>query len=112
MTIETTPWESHTFLKSSDDIAEYLDVVFEDGDPRLLTHALGVVARTEGMTAVARETGLSRESLYKSLSAEGNPGLLTIVKVLKALGLRLSVTRISSEMQSGTETKDPSVAAE
>lgn len=70
-------------------MANYLDACMEEGDPALITHALGVIARAKGMTQIARETGLGRESLYKALSPEGNPEFATVLKVIKALGLRL-----------------------
>ena len=94
MTVETIPWESHRYLNTPEDIAGYLDAVLEEGDPALLTHALGVVARSEGMSQIARRAGLSREALYRSLSTEGNPEFATIAKVLKSLGLRLGVKPI------------------
>ena len=94
MTVETIPWESHRYLNTPDDVAGYLDAVLEEGDPALLAHALGVVGRSEGMTQIARRSGLSREALYRSLSAEGNPEFATIAKVLKSLGLRLGVKPI------------------
>jgi probable addiction module antidote protein len=89
--LKTTPWDSAAYLKTDDDVAEYLEAVFEDGDPTLVAHALGIVARSKGMAKVAREAGLGRESLYRALSADGNPELATILKVLRALGLKLKV---------------------
>ena len=68
----------------------FLDAVLEDGDPALITAALGDVARAIGMTKIARETGVTREALYRALSAEGNPEFATVLKVLKTFGLRLS----------------------
>ena len=91
MPLETTKWDTTKYLKSKEDIAAYLEAVFEDGDPALVAHALGEIARAEGMTQVAKAAGLSRESLYKALSAAGNPELSTVLKVMKALGLTLSV---------------------
>jgi probable addiction module antidote protein len=88
---KTIPWDSAKYLKSDDDIANYLEAVFEDGDPALIAHALGVVARAKGMARVARATGLGRESLYKALSPNGNPELATVLKVMRALGLKLKV---------------------
>jgi probable addiction module antidote protein len=72
-------------------IAAYLDAAFEDGDPRVITHALGNVARAKGMTQVAQEAGVTRAGLYKALDAEGDPRLTTLLGVLKSLGLALSV---------------------
>lgn len=67
----------------------YLEAAFEDGDPSLIAAALGDIARAKGMSQIAREAGLGRESLYKALSPEGNPEFATIIKVVHALGLRL-----------------------
>jgi probable addiction module antidote protein len=89
---KTIPWESAAHLKSDDDIANYLEAVFEDGDPALIAHALGVVARAKGMTQVAQAAGLGRESLYKALSPDGNPEFATVLKVVRALGLKLKVS--------------------
>ncbi|MGQ0484059.1 MAG: addiction module antidote protein [Hyphomicrobiales bacterium] len=89
--LKTTRWDSAAYLKSDKDIAEYLDAVLEDGDPALVAHALGVVARAKGMTEIAGKAGLGRESLYKALSPEGNPELGTFLKVIRALGLRLHI---------------------
>jgi len=89
--IKTIPWDSAAHLKTGEDIADYLEAVFEDGDPALITHASGVVARAKGMSRIAKATGLGRESLYKALSVEGNPEFATVLKVLRALGLKLKV---------------------
>jgi probable addiction module antidote protein len=88
---KTIPWDSAQYLKTEKDIAYYLEAVFEDGDPALVAAALGDIARAKGMTNIARKTGLGRESLYKALSPEGNPELATVLKVLRALGLKLKV---------------------
>lgn len=77
-------------LDSPREVARYLEAAFEDGDPRVIAHALGNVARARGMSEIATATGLGRESLYKALSADGNPSLGTVLKVVHALGLRLS----------------------
>jgi probable addiction module antidote protein len=89
--LKTIPWDSAAYLKTNDDIADYLEAVFEDGDPALVAHALGVIARTKGMARIARAAGLGRESLYKALSRGGNPELATVLKVMRALGLKLKV---------------------
>jgi probable addiction module antidote protein len=67
----------------------YLEAALEEGDPALVAAALGDIARAKGMTQVARDTGLGRESLYKALSASGNPEFATVMKVIAALGLKL-----------------------
>ncbi|GAK43538.1 conserved protein [Tepidicaulis marinus] len=89
---KTRLWDSAEHLETNEDIAAYLDAVLEEKDPALLTHALGVVARARGMTDLARETGLGRANLYKALSAEGHPEFATVMKVMEALGVRISVT--------------------
>lgn len=93
---KTQLWDVANHLESKEDIAAYLEAALEDGDPTLITAALGDVARSKGMTQISRDTGLGRESLYKALSVEGNPEFATILKVLQALGLRLKVTTVHS----------------
>ena len=87
--LKTRPWDSASYLKTEEDIAEYLEAVFEIDDPALIAHALGVIAKSKGMAKIAKKTGLGRESLYKALSKEGNPEFMTIYKVVHALGLKL-----------------------
>ena len=88
---KTIPWDAADHLKTDEDIAHYLEAVLEDGDPALVAAALGDIARAKGMTQVARDAGLGRESLYKALSADGNPEFATVLKVIHALGLKLKV---------------------
>jgi len=89
--IRTTKWDAANHLKTNKDIIEYLEAVLEEGDPALVAAALGDVARARGMSKIARAAGLGRESLYKALSAEGNPEFATVLKVIHSLGLRLHV---------------------
>jgi probable addiction module antidote protein len=89
--LKTLPWDSAAHLKTAEDIANYLEAVFDDGDPALVAAALGDVARSKGMAKIARSAGLGRESLYKALSRDGNPELATVLKILRALGLKLKV---------------------
>ena len=91
---ETRPWDAAELLATEEDMAAYLEAALEDGDPALVAAALGDIARAKGMTQIAREAGLGRESLYKALSPEGNPELATVLKVIKALGLRLHATTL------------------
>jgi len=88
---KTIAWDVADHLKTDEDIANYLEAAFEDGDPSLVAAALGDVARAKGMAQVARDAGLGRESLYKALSSDGNPEFATILKVIQALGLKLKV---------------------
>ena len=90
MTLDTSPWDSTELLESPEDIAAYIEAAFEDGDRSVITHALGVVARAKGISQVARETGLSREALYKALTPDGDPKLSTFFSVLKALGMKVT----------------------
>ena len=91
MPLKTSPYDSAEYLDTDEAIAEYIEAALEENDPKFIAKALGIVARAKGMSEIARETGLSRESLYKALSTEGNPEFATVLAVLKALKLRLSV---------------------
>jgi probable addiction module antidote protein len=91
MARKTRRWDAADSLRTKDDIAAYLDAVLEDGDPELLKAALGDIARSKGMTELARAAGLGRANLYKALSSSGNPEFATVARVLRALGLRLKV---------------------
>ena len=88
---KTKPWDAVESLESEEDMIAYLDAALEDGDPALIVAVLGAIARAKGMSQVAAEAGLGRESLYKALSPTGNPEFATVVKVLNALGLQLHV---------------------
>ena len=90
--LKTTKWDVVDYLKTDKDMAEYLEAAIEEGDPALISAALGDIARAKGMTRIARKAGLGRESLYKALSPNGNPGFATVLKVVRALGLRLHAT--------------------
>jgi probable addiction module antidote protein len=85
----TTPWDPADHLKKEEDMVAYLEAALEEADPALVAAALGDIARAKGMTQVARDAGLGRESLYKALSPSGNPEFATILKVVSALGLQL-----------------------
>ena len=91
MTIETKPFDAAEVLNSDERIAAYLEEAFEDGNPAVIASALGTVARARNFSMIARDTGLTRETLYKALSAEGNPTLSTLTAVTKALGFHLSI---------------------
>lgn len=92
MSVETfSRYDTAEYLRTEEDIAAYLDAVMEAGgdDPALIARALGAVARARNMSQLSRDTGISREGLYKALSGEGNPSFDTIVKVARALGLKV-----------------------
>lgn len=86
---KTRAWDAAEYLASEADIVAYLEAALEDGDPAVVASALGDIARAKGMTKVAQRAGLGRESLYKALSSNGNPELATVLRVVRALGLRL-----------------------
>ena len=94
---KTRPWDPGEHLETEEDMAAYLNVALEDGDLGLIMATLGDIARARRMAVVAQETGLGRESLYKSLSADGNPEFATVLKVVSALGLRLQATTLSED---------------
>jgi probable addiction module antidote protein len=95
--IETKPWDPAEHFASDEDMAAYLEAALEDGDASLVAAALGDIARAKGMSDVARDAGLGRESLYKALSPEGNPALATVLKVISALGLQLHASPSSKD---------------
>lgn len=86
------PFDSADYIDTPEAVAAYLEAALEDGDAQIIAATLGDIARSKGMAIIAERTGLAREALYKSLSADGNPRLTTLLGVLKAMGLRLSVT--------------------
>ena len=89
--IKLRKWDSAEHLKTDEDMVHYLEACLEEAgdDAAFIAKALGTIARAKGMTQLANETGLGRESLYKALSGEGNPSFATILKVMTALGIRL-----------------------
>lgn len=91
MTIKLTRHDTAEHIKTDEDIQAYLNAVLEEGgdDPAYIIHALGIIARAKNMSQLARDTGLSREGLYKALSEEGNPTFAAVIKVAKALGLQI-----------------------
>ena len=96
--IRTTRYDVAEHLRTPEEMAAYLEACIEeaDGDPLFIAKALGDIVRAKGMTQVARDTGLSRESLYKALSGDRNPSFGTILKVTGALGIKLHVEAVHS----------------
>jgi probable addiction module antidote protein len=90
MTEKLTTYDPAEDLTSDAAIATFMAEAFASADPGYIAHALGVVARAKGMAQIARQTGLSREQLYRSFSANGNPTLKTTIAVMKALGIELT----------------------
>ena len=90
--VTTSVWDPAEHLETEADIVAYFEAALEENDPALIASVLGDIARAKGMTQIAKQTGLGRESLYKALSPEGNPEFSTILKVIHALGLHLHAT--------------------
>lgn len=93
MAVELIPFDPAEHLETGDDILYYLEAAMEGNDPKHIARALGDVARSKGMTEIARATGLGRQALYSALSENGNPTLETLTSVLSALGLELTVQK-------------------
>lgn len=91
MAIETTPFDAAEFLNTEEDQIHFLADAMEEGDPAYIAHAIGIVARARGMSKIAQDAGLSRESLYRALSQNGDPRLSTLLGVVKAMGMKLSI---------------------
>ncbi len=110
--IATKRWNPAQHIRDDADVAAYIEAALEDGDHRVLAAVLGDIARAKGMTHVAREAGLGRESLYKSLSEKGNPEFSTVLRVLKALGIRLRATVIDDAQSDNWAGATTSVLAD
>lgn len=91
MPLSTTRFDIQQHLETPQDRAAYVAAAFEDGDAELIIQVLSDVARAQGMTAVAREAGITREGLYKALGDGGDPRLSTVLGVIRALGMQLSI---------------------
>jgi probable addiction module antidote protein len=91
-TIKTSPYDSAEYLDTSEAINAYMEEALESDDPAFIAQALGTIARARGMSKIAKKAGLSRESLYKALSTDGNPEFGTVIRVMQALGLKFSIT--------------------
>ena len=100
--VKTKRWDPAEHIRNDEDAAVYLDVALKEGDYQDVAWALGVISKAKGMASVAEATGLGRESLYKALSPNGNPEFATVLKVVHALGLRLS-----AEVDSGGSGEAP-----
>ena len=93
MAIKLRKWDSAERLKTEEDMQAYLQACIDEsnGDAAFIAKALGNIAKAKGMTQLSKETGLGRESLYKALSGDVNPSFDTVIKVVKALNLRLAI---------------------
>ncbi|WP_430254389.1 addiction module antidote protein [Neorhizobium sp. DAR64872/K0K18] len=97
MPLETRPFDISEHLNSEEDCLEFMVAAFEEGDPAFIAKCLGTVAKARNMSKLARKTGMSRAALYKALSGEGNPEFTTILKVMKALGLKLMPVMVKEQ---------------
>ena len=97
---KTTRYDVAEHLRTSEEMAAYLEACFEeaDGDAAFIAKALGDIARAKGMSQVAKDAGLSRESLYKALSGERSPNFDTILKVVSALGIKLHAEAVQTQV--------------
>ena len=93
MALKLLPYDTADLIETEEDILFFLEAAMEGNDPVHIARALGVVARSKGMTEIARTTGLGRQALYTALSENGNPTLETLMAVLGALGLELTVQK-------------------
>jgi probable addiction module antidote protein len=91
-TPRTRPYDSAEYLGTAEAIHAYLEEALETNDPTFIAKSLGTIARARGMSQIAKKAGLSRESLYKALGADGNPEFGTVIRVMHALGLKFSIT--------------------
>lgn len=89
--VNISDWDASEYLDDEDTMIEYLNAAAQTGDPKMLQIALGDVAKARGMAQVARDAGVGRESLYKSLSSNGNPSFSTIIKIVRSLGGRITI---------------------
>ena len=88
-TVTTTPFDPAKYITEPEHVVELLNDAFDSGHAAYIANALGIVARSEGMTGIAAKTGVNRQALYTALSENGNPTLETLLKVMAALGVRL-----------------------
>ena len=91
MPLNTSRFDAAEYIQTPEDVAFFLEAAFQEPDAGHIAHALGIVARSQGMAALAEKTGLSRQALYKSLCEDGNPTLDTVIRLMGALGLHLTV---------------------
>lgn len=103
--IKVITYDSAEFLDTPASIRFYMEEALETGDPRFIAHALGVVARAKSMSDIARKTGLARESLYKALSATGRPEFSTVMRVLQALDLKLTIKSKTGKALKSSKSK-------
>jgi probable addiction module antidote protein len=107
MPLKTTPFDSAAYLDSKETIAAYLSEALETNDAGIIADALGAIARARGMSKIARSAGVARPSLYRALSANGNPGLGTVLRVLGLLKLRLAAVPQGARRSATAKPRPP-----
>jgi probable addiction module antidote protein len=101
--IKISKWDSADYLKTQASIDSYLEAAFTDGDPKVITRALGDIARAKNMTKIADKSGVHRVHLYRALSVNGDPKLSTLTKVVNSLGYHLSLTPNAPRRQTASK---------
>ena len=97
-----TKWDRSDNIKTPEDVIMYLSTALEEGEPADVINVIGAIARSKGMTKLAKEVGVSREALYTSLSEKGNPSFITIFNLLRSMGIALQAQKISAPIHAQT----------
>lgn len=111
MTLKTTPWDSTDYLKTAEDIEAYLEAALQEDDPVFFQKALGTIARAKGVQAIADRSNMTRAGIYKALSEEGNPSFGNVLKVVNALGYRLTLAGAEEKPRTSKRSGTTSIAA-
>ena len=111
MAIKLYPFDAADYLKTPEDVELYLQVALEENDPEFFQEALGTVARSKGMQAIARQSKTTRAGLYKALSAAGNPEFATVVRVVEALGYSFAIHPLRKKKPAKKATTRPAKKA-
>ena len=97
-----TKWDMADNIKTPEDVIIYLSTALEEGEPADVINVIGAIARSKGMTKLAKEVGVSREALYTALSEQGNPSFITIFNLLRSMGIALQAQKISAPIHAQT----------
>ena len=100
--MKVTDWDMADYIKTPEDVILYLSTALEEGEPVDVINVIGAIARSKGMTKLAKEVGVSREALYTSLSEKGNPSFITIFNLLRSMGIALQAQKISAPIHAQT----------
>ena len=97
--MKVSKWDMADNIKSAEDVMIYLSTVLEIGEPTDVINVIGAIARAKGMTKLAKEAGVSREALYTSLSENGNPSFITVLNILRSMGIVLKAEKTTERAQ-------------